>query len=106
MHRSTERMLSRSANPKAVGDRRKGLVIGYVQSGKTANFTGLISKAVDEGYRIIIVLAGMYTNLRVQTQLRLQKDLGLDTVDRKSTRLNSSHVATSYAVFCLKKKRT
>src|SRR5690625_102881 len=80
IHRSTERILSRSANPKAVGDRRKGLVIGYVQSGKTANFTGLISKAVDEGYRIIIVLAGMYTNLRVQTQLRLQKDLGLDTV--------------------------
>ncbi|MGP5363967.1 Z1 domain-containing protein [Brachybacterium tyrofermentans] len=80
IHRSTEQILDQSANPKAVGDRRKGLVIGYVQSGKTANFTGLISKAVDEGYRIIIVLAGMYTNLRVQTQLRLQKDLGLDTV--------------------------
>src|SRR5699024_3994997 len=79
IHNSTERILHRSANPKAVGDRRKGLVIGYVQSGKTANFTGLISKAVDEGYRIIIVLAGMYTNLRVQTQLRLQKDLRLDT---------------------------
>src|SRR5699024_1834966 len=62
IHNSTERILHRSANPKAVGDRRKGLVIGYVQSGKTANFTGLISKAVDEGYRIIIVLAGMYSN--------------------------------------------
>lgn len=84
IHRSTERILDRCANPKAVGDRRKGLVIGYVQSGKTANFTGLIAKAVDEGYRIIIVLAGMYTNLRVQTQLRLQKDLGLDTVRERS----------------------
>lgn len=84
IHRSTERILDRSANPKAVGDRRKGLVIGHVQSGKTANFTGLIAKAVDEGYRIIIVLAGMYTNLRVQTQLRLQKDLGLDTVPERS----------------------
>lgn len=84
IHRSTERILSQSANPKAVGDRRKGLVIGYVQSGKTANFTGLISKAVDEGYRIIIVLAGLYTNLRVQTQLRLQKDLGLDTVQERA----------------------
>lgn len=84
IHRSTERILSRCANPKAVGDRRKGLVIGHVQSGKTANFTGLISKAVDEGYRIIIVLAGMYTNLRVQTQLRLQKDLGLDTVPERA----------------------
>lgn len=80
IHRSTDRILGQCANPKAVGDRRKGLVIGYVQSGKTANFTGLIAKAVDEGYRIIIVLAGMYTNLRVQTQIRLQKDLGTDVV--------------------------
>ena len=81
IHRSTDRILSQCANPKAVGDRRKGLVIGYVQSGKTANFTGLIAKAVDEGYRIIIVLAGMYTNLRVQTQLRLQKDLAIDNAE-------------------------
>lgn len=84
IHRSTDRILRQCANPKAVGDRRKGLVIGYVQSGKTANFTGLIAKAVDEGYRIIIVLAGMYTNLRVQTQLRLQKDLGIDIVEEHS----------------------
>lgn len=89
IHSSTERVLSRSANPKAVGDRRKGLVIGYVQSGKTANFTGLISKAVDEGYRIVIVLAGMYTNLRVQTQLRLENDLDLATVrDRRGLALH------------------
>ncbi len=84
IHRSTDRILRQCANPRAVGDRRKGLVIGYVQSGKTANFTGLIAKAVDEGYRIIIVLAGMYTNLRVQTQLRLQKDLGIDIVEERS----------------------
>lgn len=84
IHNSTERILHRSANPKAVGDRRKGLVIGYVQSGKTANFTGLIAKAVDEGYRIIIVLAGMYSNLRAQTQIRLEKDLGLDDLREKS----------------------
>lgn len=84
IHRSTDRILSQCANPKAVGDRRKGLVIGHVQSGKTANFTGLIAKAVDEGYRIIIVLAGMYTNLRVQTQLRLQKDLEIDSVEERT----------------------
>ncbi len=85
IHESTERILDRVANPKAVGDRRKGLVIGYVQSGKTANFTGgVISKAVDEGYRIVIILAGMYTNLRVQTQIRLDKDLELDRVDDRA----------------------
>lgn len=77
---STERILSLSANPKTPGDKRKGLVIGYVQSGKTANFTGLIAKAVDAGYRIVIVLAGLYSNLRVQTQLRLQADLAVDDV--------------------------
>lgn len=75
IHQSTDRILRQCANPRSVGDRRKGLVIGYVQSGKTANFTGLVAKAVDEGYRIIIILAGMYTNLRVQTQMRLEKDL-------------------------------
>lgn len=80
---STTRTLSRCANPKEPGDRRKGLVIGYVQSGKTANYAGLIAKAVDAGYRIVIVLAGMYTNLRAQTQARLEADLNVnDATDR------------------------
>ena len=39
----------------------KGLVVGYVQSGKTANFTGVIAKAIDAGYRLIIVLTGRRT---------------------------------------------
>lgn len=82
---STTRILGLSANPAAPGDRRKGLVIGYVQSGKTANYAGLIAKAVDAGYRIVIVLAGMYTNLRVQTQTRLERDLGMsDIVGQRS----------------------
>ncbi len=38
-----------------------GLVVGYVQSGKTANFTALIAKAVDAGYKSIIVLSGIHT---------------------------------------------
>ncbi|MBF0817608.1 hypothetical protein E4U02_14470 [Microbacterium paludicola] len=74
---STSQILSRCANPRERGDRRKGLVIGYVQSGKTANYAGLIAKAVDAGYRIIIVLAGMHSNLRAQTQARLDSDLHL-----------------------------
>jgi hypothetical protein len=82
---ATTRILSGCANPMSPGDKSKGLVIGYVQSGKTANYTGLIAKAVDAGYRIVIVLAGMYTNLRVQTQLRLQKDLGMDEVSDSSS---------------------
>lgn len=55
----------------------RGLVIGYVQSGKTANFSALIAKAADVGYRIVIVLAGMHNSLRQQTQRRLDRELGL-----------------------------
>lgn len=74
---STTQILSQCANPLERGDLRKGLVIGYVQSGKTANYAGLIAKAVDAGYRIVIVLAGMHSNLRAQTQARLDGDLRL-----------------------------
>jgi hypothetical protein len=53
---------------------RRGLVVGYVQSGKTANFMGIINKSIDSGYRIIIVLAGMHENLRQQTQERIDEE--------------------------------
>ena len=53
---------------------RRGLVIGDVQSGKTANYTAITNKAADTGYRIIIVLAGMIENLRQQTQERLDAE--------------------------------
>ena len=55
----------------------KGLVVGYVQSGKTANYTALIAKAFDSGFRIVIVLAGIHNSLRRQTQLRLNRELGV-----------------------------
>ena len=53
----------------------RGLVVGYVQSGKTANFTAVAAKAIDAGYRMIIVLAGTLDILRDQTQRRLDKEL-------------------------------
>ncbi|EPD68632.1 hypothetical protein HMPREF1219_01816 [Corynebacterium pyruviciproducens ATCC BAA-1742] len=53
----------------------RGLVVGYVQSGKTANFTALAAKAIDAGYRFIIILAGTMNNLREQTQRRMDKEL-------------------------------
>ena len=71
---------------------RRGLVVGYVQSGKTANFMGIINKAIDSGYRIIIVLAGMHENLRQQTQERIDEEvLGIDTnPDEKQKRIGVS----------------
>jgi len=63
---------------------RRGLVVGHVQSGKTSNYSGLICKAADAGYKIIIVLAGTHNNLRSQTQMRLEEGfLGYETtIDR------------------------
>lgn len=53
----------------------RGLVLGYVQSGKTANFTALIAKAADAGYRLVVVLSGIDNGLRRQTQIRLNREL-------------------------------
>jgi len=50
---------------------RRGLVIGHVQSGKTANYIGLVAKAADAGYKLIVVIAGIHNNLRRQTQERI-----------------------------------
>lgn len=54
---------------------KKGLVLGYVQSGKTTNMVAVIAKAVDAGYRFIVVLTGVNDNLRRQTQERLDEHL-------------------------------
>jgi hypothetical protein len=63
----------------------RGLVVGYVQSGKTANFTSVIAKAVDAGYRLVIVLAGQWDLLRIQTQRRLDKELvGKEIIDKEN----------------------
>lgn len=78
---STDRILGLMEDPVRGGawDRR-GLVVGHVQSGKTANYTGLICKAADSGYKIIIILAGLHNNLRSQTQIRLEEGfLGYET---------------------------
>ncbi len=74
LDKSTDQILSHLEDPMREGrwDRR-GLVVGHVQSGKTGNYTGLICKAADAGYKLIIVLAGMHNNLRSQTQIRLDE---------------------------------
>jgi Z1 domain len=59
---------------------RRGLVVGQVQSGKTSNYTGLVCKAADAGYKLVLVLAGIHNSLRSQTQLRLDEGfLGFDS---------------------------
>ncbi|WP_306751527.1 Z1 domain-containing protein [Paracoccus actinidiae] len=77
----TDRILGRLGNP-GLAEKwdRRGMVVGHVQSGKTANYTGLICKAADAGYRLIVVIAGIHNNLRNQTQERIDEGfIGRDT---------------------------
>jgi hypothetical protein len=70
------RILRRMPDPKREHPfQARGLVVGYVQSGKTANYTALAARAADAGYRIVIVLSGIHDSLRSQTQNRLEREL-------------------------------
>jgi hypothetical protein len=77
LDRTTDDVLGRLEDPIDL-DRtwdRRGMVVGQVQSGKTGHYTGLICKALDAGYKVVIVLAGPYNNLRSQVQRRLDEEL-------------------------------
>ena len=76
LNKQTNKILSRIEDPLRTGKwDTRGMVIGSVQSGKTANFTGLIAKAIDAGYKLIVVIAGVHNSLRSQTQFRLNEEL-------------------------------
>lgn len=82
----TDRILGLLEDPKK-GSRwdRRGMVVGHVQSGKTANYIGLMAKAADAGYRLIVVIAGVHNNLRNQTQGRIDEGfIGRDSAKRLS----------------------
>lgn len=102
----------------------KGLVMGNVQSGKTANMAGLMAMAADNGFNYFIVLSGVIENLRKQTANRLYNDLKYSKVktliqwnriDNPTTRSNDAKFSISnfnlrndskekYFTVCLKNK--
>ena len=89
----TDRILDKLFNPQRsdVIINKKGLVVGQVQSGKTANYTGLICKAADAGFNLIIILAGIHNNLRSQTQTRIDEGfLGFDTQNTRAYNMNQT----------------
>lgn len=90
---STNEIMRSLGNPleKQPFDKR-GLVLGYVQSGKTANFTGLINKAYDSGYKLVIVLSGIHNDLRAQTQLRLNEEVVGNRVDKQGKPIGVSQI--------------
>lgn len=89
--RSTEEILGYCANPTPqIGDvkKRKGLVVGDVQSGKTANYMALINMACDYDYKLIIILAGLTDSLRMQTQERVDEGF----IGAMSTTIGSTNI--------------
>ena len=80
---STKGIIERLGDPHArLPTLQKGLVLGSVQSGKTANFNGVINRAIDAGYDMIIVFSGIMEDLRKQTQKRINNDVvGLGEID-------------------------
>lgn len=76
MNQKTNRVIELCGDP--LSDQpfdRRGMVMGDVQAGKTGNYTALVSKAADVGYRVIIIIAGIHENLRSQTQKRIDEGL-------------------------------
>ncbi|BDH56808.1 hypothetical protein [Tsukamurella sp. PLM1] len=94
---STDAILDLAGDPTREGSwARRGLVLGDVQSGKTATYLGLLNKAIDCGYRIVIVLAGNTESLRQQTQERVDSGIiGRDSstlLQRPGVKVQSRHI--------------
>jgi hypothetical protein len=86
----TYRIMQVCGNPNNPTNNETGIVIGYVQSGKTLSFTTLTALARDNNYQVVIVIAGVSTNLVNQSTQRLSNDLRLNTrFDRKWTLLQN-----------------
>jgi len=105
----TDRILSLIGDPESSsGFPCRGMVIGDVQAGKTNNYSALINKAADAGYKLIIVLTGTVEDLRQQTQERLDKDFvgsvsiaGKSNKDRETKIIGVGRSNDSRLPFCL-----
>ena len=94
LDRDTDRTLGLLENPAKEGEwDRRGMVMGHVQSGKTANYTGLVCKAADAGYKVIVIIAGIHNSLRNQTQRRIDEGfIGLDSAGRMRTSIPAQNL--------------
>ena len=77
LNATTDSIIGHSGNPEWAVDEwdRRGVVVGQVQSGKTETYIGVLAKAIDAGYKTIVVLAGIHNDLRAQTQLRIDEGI-------------------------------
>lgn len=88
-----QRILGRCLPPDEAGTAETGMVVGYVQSGKTMSFETVIALARDNGYGLVIVLAGTKKNLLDQSEERLKKDFGIDDGDDHWYHLHNPTIA-------------
>lgn len=96
----TDEIIDAFGNPEEKNNwKRRGMVVGDVQSGKTATYTALICKAADAGYRVIVLLTGVLESLRKQTQERLDMGFvgvdsaGLLTRNKSNSRIGAGKIA-------------
>ncbi|WP_139000247.1 Z1 domain-containing protein [Rhodococcus zopfii] len=75
LNEASDTIVRLTPDPSGEPRSARGLVVGYIQSGKTTNFTAVAAKLADRKYRMVIVLAGIHNSLRRQTQDRLITDL-------------------------------
>lgn len=99
LDQTVDDLLEYAGDPQQVGPwKRRGLVVGDVQSGKTATYTALCNKAADAGYRLIILLAGTLNGLRFQTQERLDEGfVGRDSAEH-TLHKGQVHIAKAVGV--------
>ena len=81
LDQSSTEVVDLLGDPRHAGTwKRRGLVIGDVQSGKTATYIGIVNKAADAGYKLVVLLTGGTESLRKQTQFRVDEGfLGKDS---------------------------
>ncbi len=87
LKKETVKILSKCSEPNNRENSKTGLVFGHIQSGKTMSFTALIALAIDNGYKIVMVISGTTTELSTQTYKRLESDLDIGN----STKLKIEH---------------
>jgi hypothetical protein len=98
---TVDELLDYAGDPLQKGPwKRRGLVVGNVQSGKTATYTALCNKAADAGYKLIILLAGTLNSLRHQTQERLDEGfIGFDTAEIGTSKILKASAAIGVGRF-------
>lgn len=90
-------ILGRCVPPTDPAGQDAGIVVGYVQSGKTLSFTTVTALARDNGYGMVILLAGTAVALKGQSENRLTNDLGMNEIQQDWRKFENPEVKSGHA---------